>query len=160
MTDGTVSTEVAIPEVLLDVMTGEVLPATPDNAHQVLEAIREREQQLREVKAAVTAFMLEQSRVQGTKTFHASAGDVVLSGGPTIEYDPHDLAEALREAGCPEDRIYDNPEAETRGVIQIEQTFKVNRSVLRQLAGANEDYKAAAELAERTVEKPWRASAK
>jgi hypothetical protein len=148
----TVSAELAVPEVLLDVMTGEVLPATTDNAHQVLVAIREREQQLREVKAAVTAFMLEQARVQGTKTFHASAGDVVLSGGSAIEYDPDALADCLREAGCPEPRIDE--------VVVAEITHKVNRSVLRQLTGANEDYRAAAELAERTVEKPWRATAK
>jgi hypothetical protein len=144
------SVEIAVPETLLDVMTGEVLPATTDNAHQVLVAIREREQQLRDVKAAVTAFMLEQARVQGTKTFHASAGDVVLSGGAAIEYDAHALADCLREAGCPEERINE--------VVTAEITYKVNRNVLRQLTGANEDYKAAAELAEREVVKPWRAA--
>src|SRR6185436_11973771 len=117
-----------------------------------LVAIREREQQLRDVKAAVTAFMLEQSRVQGTKTFHASAGDVVLSGGAAIEYDALALADCLREAGCPEDRI--------DAVVKAEITYKVDRSVLRQLMSANEDYKAAAELAEREVVKPWRVAAK
>jgi hypothetical protein len=146
----TVSAELAVPEVLLDVMTGEVLPATTENAHTALVAIREREQQLREVKAAVTAFVLEQSRTQGTKTFHASAGDVVLSGGSAIEYDPEALVDCLREAGCPEERINE--------VVVPEITYKVNRNVLRQLTGANENYRAAAELAEREVVKPWRAA--
>lgn len=148
----TVSAELAVPEVLLDVMTGEVLPATTENAHQALVAIREREQQLREVKAAVTAFMLEQSRVQGTKTFHAAGGDVVLSGGSAIEYDAEALADCLREAGCPEERIDE--------AVVATVSYAVNRSVLRQLVSANPDYKAAAELAEREVVKPWRATAK
>jgi hypothetical protein len=147
-----VSAELAVPETLLDVMTGEVLPATTENAHTALVAIREREQQLREVKAAVTAFVIEQSRVQGTKTLHAAGGDVVLSGGVATEYDPQALADCLREVGCPEERI-------SEAVVE-EISYKVNRSVLRQLVGANENYKAAAELAEREVVKPWRVSAK
>lgn len=147
-----VSAELAVPEELLDVQTGELLPATPENAYRVLSAIREIEQRLRDVRSATTAYLVEESRRQGTKTLHASAGDVVLSGGTAIEYDPADLAEALRVAGCPEERIDE--------VVKAEVTYKIDRNVLRQLVGANPDYAAAADLAKREVQKPWRASAK
>ena len=62
------------------------------------------------------------------------------------------LDELLREAGCPEERI--------RDAITPVLTYKVNQLVLKQLAGANPDYRAAIELAHRSVEVPWRVSVK
>lgn len=138
--------------LLLNVGTGELLPATVENALTVLEVAREIEANLRAVKQAATLFLVEESQRQGTKTFHTPGGKLELSGGPSVEYDAADLMEALREAGCPEGRI--------SAAVEETVTYKVNRSVLRQLVGANEDYAAAAELAERNVEKPWRASVK
>lgn len=137
---------------LVDVSTGEFLPATPENAHRALTALNAMSDRLKEVRAAVTEYLIEESRRQGTKTLHTPGGDLVLSGGRGTEYDAEALAECLREAGCPEERIDE--------VVTAEITYKVNRSVLRQLTAANEDYQAAAELARRDVEKPFRASAK
>jgi len=137
---------------LVDVSTGEALPATTENAHRVLTAARELKRRIDDEVSAATAFLFEQSRIQGTKTFHTDAGDVVLTGGPTFEYDPLALAELLREAGCPEERIDE--------VVKAEITYKVDQRVLRQLTAANEDYGAAADLAKREIVKPWRASAK
>ena len=137
---------------LLNISTGEILPATVDNARIVLEVAREIEANIRQVKAAATAFLVEESRRQGTKTLRTADGVVELSGGPSVEYDPVDLMEALREAGCPEERI--------SAAVEETISYKVNRSVLRQLVAANQDYKAAAELAERPVEKRWSASVK
>lgn len=144
--------ELAERHELVDVRTGEVLPATIDNAHRVLTIIREVSAQMRLVRNAATDFIAEESKRQGTKTLHSPAGDVVLTGGPTIDYDPEALMDALRAADCPENRI------EECVVATI--TYKVNRSILNQLVKANPDYKAAAELAEREIMKSWSAAAK
>lgn len=144
--------ELAERHELVDVRTGEVLPATVENAHRVLTIIREVSAQMRLVRQVATDFIADESKRRGTKTLHSSAGDVVLSGGPTIDYDPEALADALRAADCPEDRINE--------CVVPTVTYKVNRSVLNQLVKANPDYKAAAELAEVEVMKSWSASAK
>lgn len=147
-------TDIAVVETdtLLDVETGELLPATVDNAAVVLRAARTMKGRLNDVIAATTSFLLHESQVRGTKTLEAGREKIVLTGGPSVDYDPTDLMEALREAGCPEERI---------GEAVVEEiTYKVNRSVLRQLAGANPDYKSAIEASELTVEKPWRAAVK
>lgn len=137
---------------LLNVESGELLPATVDNAALVLLVAREMKHRLDRVIQDATLFLLAESQQQGTKTFRTGNGRVELSGGPSVEYDPLDLVEGLREAGCPEERI----------AAAVEETisYRVNRSVLRQLAGANGDYRAAVELAVRTVERPFRASVK
>jgi hypothetical protein len=135
---------------LLDVESGEVLPASVENAAVVLASARVIKQKIDTVIRSATDYLASESTHQGIKTFNVGSGTVSLSGGASIEYDAADLMEALRVAGCPEDRI--------EAAVVAEITYKVNRSVLRQLAGANPDYKAAIDLAERTIEKPWRVS--
>jgi hypothetical protein len=137
---------------LVNVETGEFLPATVENAAVVLHAARTMKRRLDNVIAETTSFLLAESQVRGTKTLEAGREKITLTGGPTVDYDTTDLMDALREAGCPEERI-------AEAVIE-EISYKPNRSVLRQLAAANPDYRAAVELAERTIEKPWRASVK
>lgn len=137
---------------LLDVVTGEVLPATTENAHRALSTIKQMEARLRDAKAVVTDFLIEESQRQGTKTFHTPDGDLVLTGGVGTEIDAQTLAQLLREEGCPEERVDE--------VVVAEISYKVNRSVLRQLTGANPNYKAAADLATHEVEKPYRVSVK
>ncbi len=144
---------------LLDVHTGEVLPATVENAARALIAARDMKHKLNGVVTTATAYLVDEAQRQGKKTlpaFHEDFGQpfatITLNGGTSIEYDAHDLMQLLREAGCPETRIEE--------AVVAEVTYKVNRSVLRQLAGANEDYKATIEHAAREVEKPWRASVK
>lgn len=137
---------------LLDVQTGELLAPTVSNAARVLQAARAMKQHVNHIVEEATAYLVSVSEHEGTKTLHDGGETVTLSGGTTVEHDAHDLMEALREAGCPEDRI--------NQAVKTEITYKVDRAVLRQLAAANVDYKAAIELAERTVEKPYRASVK
>jgi hypothetical protein len=152
---GAVSAGAAVPALqhqLLDVVSGEVLPASVDNAARVLEAAREMKRRLNIVVAEATSFLLEQSQQRGTKTFRSDHGMVTLAGGPATEYDAYDLATGLRAAGCPEDRVEE--------CVQAEITYKVNRSVAKQLAAANPKYRAAVAAAERQVEKPYRASVK
>lgn len=137
---------------LIDVLTGEVLPATPENAHAILARIAEMEQTIRTAKSAITEYVIEESIRQGTKTFDVNGSKLVLEGGPSKQIEGHELAQLLREAGCPEQRIKD--------VVTEEITYKVNQRVLAQLVAANSDYATAAELTTTTVEKPYRARAK
>ncbi len=137
---------------LLDVQTGEILPATVGNAGRVITAARDMRTRINDVVAAATAYLADESKMQGTKTLHGDGQTITLSGGVSDEYDVTDLRSALELAHCPEDRI------DAAIVAHIE--YKVNRSVLRQLAAANDEYKAAIESATRQVEKPYRASLK
>jgi hypothetical protein len=150
-----VSAELAVPEQLLDVVTGEVLPASVPNAARVLEAVREMGRRIAEVKAAATYFLEERSRVEGTKTFQlAEGGKVVLSGGDSTDYDAEALANGLRAAGCPEERVSEAVREEH--VV----TFRVDRAVLRQLRAANPEYGDVIDQAARLVSSPVRASVK
>jgi hypothetical protein len=133
----------------LDVQTGELLEPTVANAAHALKAARDMKVRINYLVDEATRYLVAESARVGSKTLHAGDETITLSGGVMQEYDAHDLMEALRTADCPEERI----EEAVVAVI----TYKVNRSVLRQLAAANPDYKAAIELAVRDVERPWRA---
>ena len=140
-------TEIAVQPQLLDVQTGEVLPATVSNAARVLEAAREMKRRLNIVVAEATSYLLEESQRRGTKTFRFDGGQVSVAGGPAVEYDADALVFNLRDAGCPEDRIGE--------AVVAEVSYKVNRSVVRQLAAANPKYREAVRAAERVVEKAY-----
>ncbi len=146
------STEVALPAEFVDVLTGERLPATVENAATVLEAARTMKERLNDVIHDATLWLVSLSAERGTQTFHAGDVTVSLSGGSGVDYDAEALVETLTEAGCPQDRI------EQAVVAQI--SFKINRTVLKQLAAANPDYAAAIELSEVPVVRPYRASVK
>jgi hypothetical protein len=148
------SEQIAVQEFtgLLDIQTGELLPATVDNAARVLNSCRDMKERINRVIDETTAYLAQEAATAGTKTLRSGAETVTLTGGESVEYDAADLMEALAVAGCPDARIAE--------AVVAEITYKINRSVLRQLAAANPDYKAAIELAARTVTKPWRASVK
>lgn len=157
MGEETGTTELVVVEEveLLDVRSGEVLPATVENAHHVLEAARDMKDTCQRVIRATTDWLVEESGRLGTKTFATpGGGKVALSGGPTTKIDGQLLEQLLGEAGCPEERIRDC-------VTRVETIdYKVNGSVVRQLAASNPDYKAAIDLASHTEEKSWSASLK
>lgn len=155
MTDETTPTVPAVPDPpreLVDVRTGQFLPATPENAAHVILVAREMKQRITEVVRDAEAYLADLSRVQGTKTFHTDFGKIELAGGESVQYDPYALAVALRAAGCPEQRIEE--------VVVATVSHSVDRRVLRQLVAANPDYAAAAESASQKVETPLRASVK
>lgn len=139
-------------ETFLDVSTGEVLPATPENAAAVIEAARNLKSRCDQAIRDATSILIEESRQQGRKTFQAGGRKVEVSGGPKTVYDPLDLAEALREAGVPEARIDE--------AVHQEFTYKIDRSVLKQLAAANPKYAAAIESVARTEEESYKAALK
>ncbi len=146
------STEIALPDELVNVETGERLPATVENAATVLEAARTMKERLNDVIYNATQFLVAQSVSRGTKTLHGDGVTIALTGGASVDYDAEALVDTLTEAGCPQDRI----EQAVTAVV----SYKINRAVLKQLAGANPDYAAAIELAEVAVERPYRASVK
>lgn len=143
-------TEIAEFTGLLDLETGELLPATVDNAGRVLLAARAMKERVNAIIKEATAYCVTVSEREGTKTLHGDHETVTLKGGTSVEYDPGDLMENLAEVGCPEDRI--------NAAVTATVTYKVDRSVLRQLAAANPDYKIAIELAAREVDRPYQAS--
>lgn len=137
---------------LPDPRTGEVLPATPDNAATVRLAAAQIVAAMRDLQAACDEVLAEECRRQGTKTLHLDGHTVTLTGGTSTVYDPVELMENLRSVNCPEERI--------NALVVETVTYKVNRSVLRQLMAANEDYEMACELASHEEEKSWRATIK
>ncbi len=143
---------VPVSEDLLNVETGELLEPTTANAVTVIQAARTMRSRLHDVVAQATAWLADESARQGTKTLHAGSSSVVLSGGRTDEYDPLELMNYLRNAGLPEQRVDD--------AVTTIIDYRVNRSVLRQLAAANPEYADAIEQAKRVVEKPIRATIK
>ncbi len=137
---------------LLDVRTGELLPATVPNAARAISSARALKHQINEIVHEATSYLVEVAALRGTKTLHEDGETVEIKGGTGTEYDAQDLVEALELAGCPQDRI------DAAVIAQI--SYKIDRSVLRQLAGANPDYKAAIELAERQVDRPYSVTVK
>jgi sulfur carrier protein ThiS len=137
---------------LLNPETGELLEATVDNAAAVILAARRVKGRANELIDEATAFALYEAERLGKKTLHGENETLVVAGGASTEYDEQTLMELLRDVGCPEQRIAE--------AVTEEITYKVNRSVLNQLAGANPQYKAAIELAKREVDRPFRVSVK
>lgn len=152
MADDSVSEELAVQETFLDVSTGEVLPATPQNAAAVIAAARDLKSRCDQAIRDATRILVDESRRQGKKTFEAGGLRIELSGGPKTVYDAADLAEALREAGVPEERIDE--------AVKQEFTYKIDRAVLKQLAAANPAYAAAIEAAGRVEEDSFKAALK
>lgn len=144
-------TELALPETLVDVRTGELLPATAENAAELLTAMREMRSRILDLQKECEAVLLEESRRQGTKTLHLPAATVTISGGSELEWDLEVLAE-LRAAGLPEER-WDE-------LVVATVTYKVSALVAKQLESANEDYAAVIARARGRVETQQRVSVK
>jgi hypothetical protein len=137
---------------LVDVTSGEQLEPTPVNAARCRHSIRDMRDRLTDLAGLCDDILADESRRQGTKTLHLDDYDVVVTGGPTVEYDAQQLQAGLADAGCPADRI----DALVTPVVE----WKVNRSVLRQLAAANLAYKQAIDNAAVQIDRPYRASVK
>ena len=134
-------------------ITGQVLDLTrPFEVAGALADLRDLKRQLDELRTLLEGVLRLEAQKQGTKTLHLGSLDAVVSGGTRREYDAELLVELLRDAGLPEERIAD-------AVVETV-SYRVNQLVLKQLAAANANYAAAIELAETTVEAPWRVSVK
>lgn len=142
----------ALPQNLLNPVTGEILPATAENATHVLAALRDLAARVNDAKALCRELIAEESRRQGTKTLRFGGMVAEVKGGSEVVWDISGLLEGLREKGCPEDRL----EALVTATIE----YKVNQQVARQLAAANPDYEAAIEAAKERVPAPIYVSVK
>lgn len=139
---------VQMPTELLNPATGEVLPATPENAAVVLARVRDMRYRLLDAVKACEAVLIEESRRQGTKTLTISGLTASISGGSTVTWDVELLEKGLRAVGCPEERIAD--------LVTETIEYKVNNTVARQLAAANPIYAEAIEAAKTRAESPVR----
>jgi hypothetical protein len=105
--------------------------------------------QLREIRDQLVAVLVEESAFQGTKTLHLEDGlTAKLSGGTRPEYDLETLADELRDAGLPEDRL--------EQLIVQTINYKLDQAVARQLRGANAAYRQALDDCRTDVPAPWR----
>ncbi len=147
------STELALPlpTELVDVRSGELLPATPQNAIDLLAAAREMRGRILSLVKDCEAILLEESRRQGTKTLRLGDTTATVTGGSDLEWDLETLLE-LRDLGLPEER-YDE-------LVVARVEFKVDARVAAQLEKANPTYAAVIDRARSRVEKPWRVSVK
>jgi hypothetical protein len=140
---------VLLPRQLVDVRTGEVVDATPEKAAELIVAARDMRQRLLDLVKDCEAVILEESRVQGTKTLHFPEGTATITGGSEVEWDIETLAE-LRQVGLPEERWNE--------LVKTTVSEKVDAAVAKQLAAANPAYAALISAARREVPKAWRVS--
>jgi hypothetical protein len=123
-----------------------------DNPTHVAETIADVDQAvelLREMRDMLVGLVVDEASRQGTKTLHLEDGIIAkVSGGSRPEYDLETLADQLRDAGLPEDRL------EQLIVPRVE--YKLDQAVARQLRGANPAYRQALDECRTDVPAPWR----
>jgi hypothetical protein len=143
--------ELAVIPEILNPLTGELVPADDVSAVAgAIDMLRDRKRFFDSVISVLTDAAYEQSRIQGTRTFHVGNGmSLVLSAETEVSWDAEKLMADLRAAGLPEDRIDE--------LVTTVVSYKVNGTVARQLARANPEYATVIENAQTRV--PSRRSA-
>lgn len=143
------STELVLPEALVDIRTGELVPATPEKAVELLAVARDMRARILDLVKDCEAVLLEESRRQGTKTLHLPEGTAEISGGTALEWDIDELAKLLA-VGLPDERYGE--------LVVTTVSQKVDARVAKQLEAANPAYAEIIERARRQVPRPWRVS--
>lgn len=126
--------------------------AVPADVARAVADVKQALDVLAAVRRELVLVLVEESARQGTKTLRYDGIEAEIRGGPTVEYDGAKLRKALRAAGCPPGRI-------NEAVVRVV-SWKVNKSVLRQLARANPAYADAIEAAAAPSDAPYQASVK
>ena len=125
---------------VLNPLSGELVdPSDLPRVAQALADVREAKRRLDEARAYAEDVLADESKRVGSKTLHLDGWKAEVSGGTRLVWDLEKLRAGLRDADCPEDRI--------EALITETVEYKVNNSVARQLAGANDAYKAAIDAA-------------
>jgi hypothetical protein len=140
------------PELVMPI-TGVVVDLR--EPHQVAEALDhlvDITSRLTELRGVLTDALRLEAHKQGTKTLHLDKLTAVISGGERVEYDGPELRVRLTEAGLPADRV-------NEAVAEIV-SYKPDGRVLKQLAGANDEYEKIIEGCRTVVSAPWRATIK
>lgn len=127
--------------------TGEIISLDDEvQCVQALVAVRDFEQQFREIKARLTAAIIDRAKVLGTQTLTLPDGSKAsVKGGDEIVYDAQTIEDQLRQLGMPEERI--------REIVVEEVSYKVSAREAKRAAAANPEYEAVIEGAKTTVEK-------
>jgi hypothetical protein len=140
------------PEIVMP-YTGVIVDLRdPYQVAVAIEALTELRYKFDSIKRALTDALRLEAHKQGTKTLHLEGLDAVISGGELVEYDGQRLHSELIRAGLPMDRV-------NEAVAEIV-SYKPDGRVLKQLAGANHDYRAIIDSCRQVVPAPWRATIK
>ena len=128
--------------------TGEVVPLSDVTAcARALTDLREAETEIRQMKATLTALIVEECGRRGVKTLHLEGVTAEIAGGSSTVYDAEVIEQELREAGMPEDRI--------REIVEETVSYRVRAVEAKRAAGMNPTYRGIMERNSRTEEKPW-----
>ncbi len=125
----------AVPAALFPLpTTGEAIDlAKPADVAAALRTLRDfKAGPLADAIRVLEGVLLEEGERQGTKTLRLGAHEAKLIEKNETAWDVEKLVAGLRRLGCPEDRL--------DALVTEEVSYKVNGSVARQLAGANERY--------------------
>jgi hypothetical protein len=123
---------------------GEVVElGEPAQVALALEAVRDAKRQLDEARTVLEDALRVESERHGTRTLHLGELDAVVSGGERVEYDVLELADELRAAGLPEQRLGE--------LIVQTVSYKVGARAARSVAASNPRYAAALERCRRVV---------
>jgi hypothetical protein len=119
-----------------------------------LHTVRQAKRDLDDARRVLEAVLQRESERVGSRTLRYGQLEAVVSGGnERVEYpDPQELAEQLRAAGLPEERI-------SEVVVEVVD-YRVKRAVLRSVIASNDRYAAAAEAAGSTTQTPLRVAIK
>lgn len=147
------TTEVAVPDSVLDFASGELIPATEiARIAAYLVDIRQLERgALKDAKRACAIILEEEMRRQGTKTLRLGGLEVTMSEEKEIVWDM-EVLEELRTIGLPEERFGE--------LVKEEVSYKVSAAVAKQLAAANPEYGEIVKRARTDVDKGARVSVK
>lgn len=144
--------EIALaPAQLVDMRTGEMLEATPENAVELIVYARDMRSRLLNLVKDCEAVLLEASRIQGTKTLHLEHATATITGGSDLNWDLDQLARLLA-VGLPDERYNE--------LVVPTITYKVSAAIAKQLEAANPAYAEIIASARSRVEKPWRVTVK
>ena len=137
-------------EIAVIPTTGEIVRLDdPAECADALEALRRMETQIREVKSLLSRAIAEQSAVSGTKTLRLGDGRVAtVSGGEVKRIDAEVLANGLRAAGMPEDRIGE--------IVVATVSYTVKAVEAKRAAAANPAYADALDRATTVEDAPFR----
>lgn len=145
-------TELGQPEPLAEIVvpwTGELVPLTnPSQVARALGQVRDLKRQLDEARAVLEDALRLEAERQGTKTLHLDGLKATVTGGSKLEWDMEALADELRDAGLPEERL-------GQLIVQVI-TERVNATVANSIAKANPRYGEIVERHRHVVPDRWR----
>lgn len=113
--------------------SGELIDITdPAACARALYELRELKDRIKEIESVLKETVFDESLRQGGKTLHFEGGFTAKISTPNETRWDYSVLLELIDAGLPEERFNE--------LVMIEQTYKVDGSIIRQLQGANPAY--------------------